>query len=65
MSDIRPIHYNDDRGEQHTKYAVTVTDAAGQEYVHEFEPDDDGLGYLGDGTPPESAVEALRDHLDR
>ena len=64
MSDVHTIHENDDRGEQVTRRVVTITDAAGQEFEHEFVDTADGHEYQGDGEPPESATDALAGYLD-
>jgi len=63
MSDVHTIHEHDDRGEQITRRVVTVTDAAGNEFEHEFHETEGGHEYLGDGEPPESAIEALEEYL--
>lgn len=62
MSDIRTIHENDENGVQVTRRVVTIEDATGEEYSHEFEVTEDGHRYLGDGDAPESAREALEEY---
>ncbi|MUW13940.1 hypothetical protein GJ633_04130 [Halorubrum sp. CBA1125] len=62
MSDIETIHENDEYGEQHTRRIVTITDATGEEFEHEFREQEDGHEYLGEGEPPKSALEALEDY---
>ena len=64
MSDVHTIHENDERGVQTTRRVVTVTDAAGEEFEHEFRATEDGHEYFGEGEPPESAVEAVEDYTD-
>lgn len=58
MTEITTDHYNRDTG-QETIRTVTVTDATGDEYQHRFRETEDGHEYLGDGTAPESAQEAI------
>ncbi|TKX77693.1 hypothetical protein EXE53_25245 [Halorubrum sp. SD626R] len=65
MSDIHTTHANNERGEQITWRTVTITDAAGEEFEHEFRELDNGdHEYLGEGEPPESAIEALEGYGD-
>lgn len=60
---VHTYHENDERGAQVTRRVVTVTDAAGNEFEHEFVETADGHEYQGDGDPPESATEALEEYL--
>ena len=69
MSDIHTEHILE-QGEQVTIRTVTVTDAAGQQFEHEFRVntfeggnDPKAHEYLGTGEPPESAVDKLREFL--
>lgn len=63
MTTVQTLHYRDtETGEQQTVRRVTVTDAAGREFDHDFWPTEDGGHvYDGEGTPPESAVEAIEE----
>lgn len=58
MPTVETVHTKED-GEQVTRRLVTVEDAAGRTFEHPFLVTDDGHDYLGDGTPPESATDAL------
>ena len=62
MSDVKTIHENDEHGRQQTRRVVTIEDATGEEYEHEFEVTEGGHRYLGDGDAPESARKALEDY---
>ena len=62
MSNVQTIHANDDRGEQVAWRVVTIEDATGEEYQHQFRLVDGEHEYEGEGEPPESALDALQEY---
>jgi IMP cyclohydrolase len=58
-------YHEKEHSQQTTIRRVTYEDAAGREYVHEFEQVDGAIhAYLGDGDPSEKAVDALDEWLN-
>ncbi|WP_144901344.1 hypothetical protein [Halobellus captivus] len=62
MSNVQTIHEKDEQGRQITRRVVTIEDATGEEFTQEFEAGATGHKYLGEGEPPESALEALQEY---